>query len=142
MNMKDKLIGAGLVLLAFGPLGSAAASASSSTPPAVRAETTVKKAVAPEPVSATDKDTTQSGDQTTPDVPGATETLDPNEKPDVNEAPGTEKPDAKEAPGTEKPDVNEAPGTETKDAIETGSDGPGGHADPLGQVDNQQDAKN
>ena len=131
MNMKDKLIGAGLVLLAFGPLGSAAASASSSTPPAVRAETTVKKAVAPEPVSATDKDTTQSGDQTTPDVPGTAETLDPNEKPD-----------AKEAPGTETKDTKEAPGTETKDAIETGSDGPGGHADPLGQVDNQQDAKN
>lgn len=120
MNMKDKLIGAGLVLLAFGPLGSAAAFASSSTPPAVQVKTSVKKAVAPEPVSATDNDTTQSGDQTTPDVPGAAETPDPNEK----------------------PDAKEAPGTETKDANETGSDGPGGHADPLGQVDNQQDAKN
>ena len=120
MNMKDKLIGAGAVLLAFGGLGSAAAFASTRTPPAVQVKTSVKKAVAPEPVSATDNDTTQSGDQTTPDVPGTAETPDQNEK----------------------PDAEEAPGTETKDANETGSAGPGGHADPLGRVDNQQDAKN
>ncbi len=131
MNMKDKLIGAGAVLLAFGGLGSAAAFASTPSPAAVHAKTSVKKAAAPEPVSATDNDTTQSGDQTTPDVPGVAETPDPNEKPDANEAPGTETKDAKEAPGTE-----------TKDAKETGSDGPGGHADPAGQVDNQQDGKN
>ena len=129
MRMKDKLIGAGAVLLAFGGLGSAAAFAS--TPRAVQVKPAVKKAVAPEPVSATDIDTTQSGDHTTPDVPGAAETPDPNETPDVNEV-----------PGTEKPDVNEVPGTETKDASDTGSDGPGGHADPTGQVDNQQDGKN
>ena len=131
MNMKDKLIGAGAVLLAFGGLGSAAAFASSSTPPAVHAKASVKKPVAPDPASATDNDTTQSGDQTTPDVPGVAETPDPNEKPD-----------AKEAPGTETKDAKEAPGTETKDATETGADGPGGHADPPGQVENQQDAKN
>ena len=135
MNMKDKLIGAGAVLLAFGGLGSAAAFASTPSPPAIHAKTTVKQAVAPDPVSATDNDTTQSGDQTTPDVPGVAEAPDPNEKPDV---PGVaETPDP-----NEKPDVNEAPGTETKDANETGSDGPGGHADPAGQVDNQQGGKN
>ena len=120
MNMKDKLIGAGAVLLAFGGLGSAAAFASTPSPPAVHTKTTVKQAVAPDPVSATDNDTTQSGDQTTPDVPGVAEAPDPNEK----------------------PDAKEAPGTETKDANETGSDGPGGHADPAGQVDNQQGGKN
>ncbi len=122
MNTKDKLIGAGAVLLAFGGLGSAAAFASTPTPPAVDAKASVKQAVAPEPVSATDNDTTQSGDQTTPDVPGVAETPDPNEK----------------------PDAKEAPGTQTKDATETGvdADGPGGHADPPGQVDNQQDGKN
>ena len=133
MNMKQKLTGAGAVLLAFGGLGSAAAFASSSTPPAVHAKASVTKAVAPDPVSATDSGTTQSGDQTTPDVPGVAETPDPNEKPD-----------AKEAPGTETKDTKEAPGTEAKDATESGADadGPGGHADPPGQVDNQQDGKN
>ncbi len=131
MNMKDKLIGAGAVLLAFGGLGSAAAFASTPTPPAVHAKASVKRAVAPEPVSATDNDATQSGDQTTPDVPGSAETPDQ-----------IEKPDAKEASGTETKDAKEAPGTETKDANETGSDGHGGHADPAGQVDNQQDGQN
>ena len=122
MNMKDKLIGAGAVLLAFGGLGSAAAFASPSTTPAVQAKASVKSVAAPEPVSATDTDTTQQGDQTTPDVPGAAETPDPNEK----------------------PDAKEAPGTEAKDATETGvdADGPGGHADPAGQVDNQQTGNN
>ena len=131
MNMKDKLIGAGAVLLAFGGLGSAAAFASMPTPPAVHAKASVKKAVAPGPASATDTDATQSGDQTTPDVPSVAETPDPNEKPD-----------AKEAPGAETKDAKEAPGVETKDAAETGADGPGGHTDPPGQVDNQQDGKN
>ena len=78
--------------------------------PNPQAKASVKKPVAPDPVSATDNDTTQSGDQTTPDVPGVAETPDPNEK----------------------PDAKEAPGTETKDATETGADGPGGHADPPG----------
>ena len=118
MNMKDKLIGAGAVLLAFGGLGSAAAFASPSTTPAVQAKASVKSVAAPEPVSATDTDTTQQGDQTTPDVPGAAETPDPNEKPDS--------------------------ATEAKDGTETGvdADGPGGHADPPGQVDNQQTGNN
>ncbi|HZJ26930.1 MAG TPA: hypothetical protein VFF40_07980 [Acidimicrobiia bacterium] len=67
MKMKDKLIGAGAVLLAFGGLGTAVAMASTSgatTPPAV----------------------VEQGDQTTPDVPGAEETPDPNEKADEAEA--------------------------------------------------------
>ena len=50
MNMKDKLIGAGAVLLAFGGLGSAAAFGSSSTPPAVSAKAAATKAAAAEPV--------------------------------------------------------------------------------------------
>jgi len=122
MKMKDKLIGAGAVLLAFGGIGTVASFASASTPPAVHAKASVK-----EPVSATDTDTTQQGDQTTPDVPGAVETPDPNEKADTPTAGDTAD-----------------SGTETKDATEstTASDGPGGHADPPGQVDNQQDGNN
>ncbi len=127
MNMKDELIGAGAVLLAFGGLGSAAAFASPSTTPAVHAKASVKNVVTPEPVSATDTDTTQQGDQTTPDVPGAVETSDPNEKADTPTA-------------GDKADS----GTEAKDGTETGvdADGPGGHADPPGQVDNQQTGNN
>lgn len=133
MKMKDKLISAGAVLLAFGGLGSAAAFASPTTAPGVPTKASVTKVAAPEPVGATDIGTTQPGDQTTPDVPGVAETPDPNEKPDSPTAGDTAD------SGAEAKDV-----TEAKDGTESGvdADGPGGHADPAGQVDNQQAGKN
>jgi hypothetical protein len=81
------------------------------------------KGATTEPTSATDTDNVQEGDQTTPDVPGAPEAADPGEKPGAEKA-GTEKESA----------------TETESA--TDSDGPGGHADPPGNVDNQQEGQN
>ena len=114
MRMKDKLIGAGAMLIALGGVGSVAAMAQTSgasTPPPASAPAS-PTAQTPEPVSPTDTDTLQEGDQNTPDVPGAKETPDPNEKADS----------AKESA--------------------TDTDGPGGHQDPPGQVDNQQGAKN
>jgi hypothetical protein len=65
-------------------------------------------APAPEPVAGPDTDTVQSGDQTTPDVAGAA--------------------------GKEATTPESANGTETG----APSDGPGGHEDPPGNVDNQQ----
>ena len=99
--------------------------------------------------TAQDTDNLQQGDQTTPDVPGATEKADPTDAPDAGaaklatyrnvvskaatEKPGTEVADGNEKPRTEVADGNEKPGTETAD----GNDGPGGHADPAGAVDHQ-----
>ena len=65
MKIKDTLIGAGAVLLAFGGLGATAALAANSTPsnpPAVDAPASPKT---PEPTTAGDTDTIQEGDQTT-----------------------------------------------------------------------------
>jgi hypothetical protein len=71
----------------------------------------VAEPVVAEPVEATDTDTLQEGDQTTPDVAGAAES-----NAEAREAAGKEAP---EAAGTEK-------------------DGPGGHADAAGaNVDHQ-----
>jgi hypothetical protein len=68
--------------------------------------------------SAVDRDNIRSGDQTTPDQPGAaaTSAVAQNEPPGSTEQPGTES--------------SEQPGTETA----PGSDGPGGHADEPGNA--------
>jgi hypothetical protein len=95
-----------------------------------------------EPASAPDRDTVQSGDQTTPDTPAA-----PAAK--ASKAPSTAKSAAAEAPGTETPDGSSgsadpggsAAGSETPDTggetpgSETpNNDGPGGHADEPGNA--------
>lgn len=125
MNMKDKLIGAGAVTLAFVGLGSAAALASTSSTsprPAVHAPASPK---ATEPTSATDTDQIQQGDQTSPDVPGANDQADTGkDTPEANDTADT----GKEAAGEKESGVD--------------ADGPGGHQDPPGQVDNQQDGQN
>jgi hypothetical protein len=112
MQLKSKLLGSGLVILAAGGIGTATAMAQSgaSTAPAVHAPA---KATASEPVSSPDTDNVQQGDQTSPDVPAATK---------AGEAGGE----------SEKASESEnAP-----------SDGPGGHEDPPGNVDNQQTGNN
>lgn len=102
--------------------GVASAFAASPAPPAPATTAPVTQPVAADPVAAepaeaTDTDTLQEGDQTTPDVAGAAES-----KAEAPEAAGKEAP---EAAGTE-----EAAGAE--------KDGPGGHADPDGaNVDHQ-----
>jgi hypothetical protein len=98
-------------------------------------------------------DNVQQGDQTTPDVPGAT---DPAEAgaPDAAGAAGsssakklaaaqtaapaaTAETPGTEVAGTEAPGT-ETPGTETPGSESSVSDGPGGHADPAGSnVDHQ-----
>lgn len=102
--------------------GAASAFAASPTP------TISSPAVAPvtqaEPTGP-DTDTLQVGDQTTPDVAGAT-TVRASEN-------------ATSETAAEAPAGTEAAGTE---AASTESDGPGGHADPAGQdVDHQFDGQ-
>jgi hypothetical protein len=95
--------------------GVASAFAASPAPVAPVTAAPIAQPVAAEPVEATDTDTLQEGDQTTPDVAGAAES----------------KAEAPEAAGKEAP---EAAGAE--------ADGPGGHADPDGQnVDHQFDGE-
>ncbi len=72
-------------------------------------------AAATEPAGGVDKDTLQQGDQTSPDLAGAA---------------GKAAPESAAESTTEAP---AAPGTET--------DGPGGHADAAGTVDNQFDGE-
>jgi hypothetical protein len=141
------IIGVGAAALLATAVGTGAASAATGTSSPVIHQ--VASAAAP------DTDNLQQGDQTTPDVPGATEKADPADAPDAGtaklatyrqvvskapaEKPGTEVADGNEKAGTEKPGTEvkdsgtEQPGTETAD----GNDGPGGHADPAGAVDHQ-----
>jgi hypothetical protein len=108
---------AALGALALG--GAAFAQAqSSSTPP-------------PEKASAVDRDTVQSGDQTTPDTTTAKTTrftavtAAPSDPAGGSNAQGPDTGTTPETPGAENP--------ETGAGSETGpSDGPGGHADPAG----------
>lgn len=83
-------------------------------------------------VKAPDTDNVQSGDQTTPDSPAtAARAHSSSTSPAGNEAPGNE--NAPEAAGN----AAEAPSNENAP-----SDGPGGHADSPGNVDNQQQGQN
>jgi hypothetical protein len=112
MNPTRKLLAIGATVVAFGGVGAIAAVAQTST--------TTK----PAPVTSTpstpsaDPDKLQQGDQTTPDVPGATETPDPAEKSTA----------ATSAVPAEKSATPES---------ETANDGPGGHSDAPGAVDHQ-----
>lgn len=72
-----------------------------------------------------DSDTLQVGDQTTPDVAGTATSTAPEA---VTSETAAEAPAGAEAAGTE--------------AVDSASDGPGGHADPAGQnVDHQFDGQ-
>jgi hypothetical protein len=88
----------------------------------------IAQATSTEPVGGPDKDTVQSGDQTTPDTAAkrSAATLKPAA---AAETPGTES--STETPGS--------PGTESSSETATANDGPGGHADEPGnaQADNQ-----
>lgn len=84
------------------------------TPPAVSAPAQA------ETPSATDGDTLQQGDQSGPDVAGAADAAEPA--------------GAAEAP--------ESAAAESASESSAASDGPGGHADPAGNVDNQQQGEN
>ncbi len=115
---------AGVAALALG--GAALAGATQSAP--------IKAPVpaAAQEVKAPDTDNVQSGDQTTPDSPAtAARAHSSSTSPAGNEAPGNE--NAPEATGK----AAEAPSNENAP-----SDGPGGHADPPGNVDNQQQGQN
>jgi hypothetical protein len=122
MRLQHKLIGSGAVLLALGGVGTATALAQASgaaTSPAVHAP--AAKATTAEPVEGTDTDNIQSGDQTTPDVPAA-------------KATSLTKVSSSKASPSESESTTES---------ETGpSDGPGGHEDPPGDVQNEQTGEN
>jgi hypothetical protein len=77
-------------------------------------------AVSAEPVGGPDTDSSQSGDQTTPDTVAAAARTSA-----APEAPGTEQPGAAEQPG-----APEQPGSESA----ANSDGTGGHADEPGNA--------
>jgi hypothetical protein len=103
---------AGLAALGAGGSAIAGAAQGTSTPSPVKSA----PITLPAPAAATD--TTQQGDQSAPDTGSA------------SEAPGKEP--------AESGSAAEAPGKETASGTETdASDGPGGHADPAGNVDHQ-----
>ena len=89
--------------------------------------TNTNKAQAAEKVTLPDRDTVQSGDQTTPDTPGASSAQSAPE-------PGGNAP---EKAGAESP---EKAGAESSESAL--SDGPGGHADSNTAADTQQEGVN
>ncbi|MDQ1456576.1 MAG: hypothetical protein QOH28_2196 [Actinomycetota bacterium] len=128
MRLTHKLIGAAGVALAFAGVGTTAAiaGAGASSSPAI------KPAVQTAAPTAADTDNVQQGDQTTPDVPGASESPDPTAKTasaTVKAAPVAPEPTTAE---TEKPAASET---------ESPSDGPGGHEDTGTNVDHQFDGQ-
>ncbi len=115
---------AGVAALAAG--GAALAGATQSAPIKAPAPAAAQEVKAP------DTDNVQSGDQTTPDSPATAARAHSSTKSAAgSEAPGNE--NAPEAAGN----AAEAPSNENAP-----SDGPGGHADPPGNVDNQQQGQN
>jgi hypothetical protein len=108
--------------------GAASAFAASPTPvaPAPVAPVTQAEPTAP------DTDTLQVGDQTTPDVAGATESAAQPAAAGASTVKAAE--NASSEAAAEAPDGTKATGAE--------SDGPGGHQDPAGQnVDHQFDGE-
>ena len=136
-RMKQALLGvAALAVLAFGGAGLAQAQTST-------AQTTL------EPTSGPDRDTIQSGDQTTPDAPAkasSAKTSPVAAKSTTSEAPGAETAPnsdgpsgpAQEAKGTSSAPADtpgsQAPETGSSSETPTASDGPGGHADEPGNA--------
>jgi hypothetical protein len=106
-----------LAALGVGGIAAAQNSAQPSSPPAVVKQQSAPKANAAESTTGPDTDSIQSGDQTTPDKPGAS-------------APSTSSSSASEAPGQES---SETPGQESGSEAPN-SDGPGGHADEPGSA--------
>ena len=118
MRFQSKLIGSGAVLLALGGIGTATALAQTSGAATPVKRAPVAKATTPEPVVTPDTDNIQSGDQTTPDAPAA-----------------------KAGPAAASTET--ANESESASESETSpSDGPGGYADPPGNVDTQQTGEN
>jgi hypothetical protein len=114
MLKRFKTIGAATAALAALALGgSAIASATQSTAGATKhhAATKAEKTTGP------DTDSVQSGDQTSPDPTGA-----------------------KSSTSASEPVVSET-APETSSESSTPSDGPGGHEDPAGDVENQSEAE-
>ncbi|HEV7527353.1 MAG TPA: hypothetical protein VGO29_00475 [Solirubrobacteraceae bacterium] len=119
-------IGATAALAALALGGSAIATATQSTPSkgtTHAAKHVVKKA--PEKTGGVDTDTVQSGDQTSPDTSGAKASS-------VSSA----------AAGSESSSETSSETTsETSSESASASDGPGGHEDPPGNVENQSEAQ-
>ena len=119
-KMKKTIAGiAALAALALG--GAVFAQAQGGSQPQVQASQGTG-----ESVNGPDGDTIQSGDQTTPDQPGA---ASGNEQQSAD-GPDQGAADASDQGGTDAPD-------QTGSESGSQSDGPGGHADPAGNVDNQ-----
>jgi len=119
MLKRFKTIGAATAALAALALGgSAIASATQSTASATKhhAATKAEKTTGP------DTDAVQSGDQTSPDPKGAKSSSASAAEPVFSET----------APETS---------SETSSESSTPSDGPGGHEDPAGDVENQSEAE-
>jgi len=128
MNKMKKTI-AGIAALAALALGGAVfAQAQGGSQPQVQSSQ-----AAGESANGPDGDTIQSGDQTTPDQPGAAggsqQSTDGADQ-GAADAPDQGATDASDQGATDSPDQT---GSESADQ----SDGPGGHADPAGNVDNQ-----
>jgi hypothetical protein len=111
---------AALVALALG--GSAIASATGTQGASHKHAVKQTVAKSTEAVGGPDADNIQSGDQTSPDAAGAKASSAP-----TPEAPGTES-------ATET-------SSESTSESSSASDGPGGHEDPPGEVDNQSEAQ-
>ncbi len=111
----------GLVALALG--GSALAGASPSTTHANKASVVSTSAAEPK-ATGPDRDNVQSGDQTTPDTAKAS-------KASTSESTSPESSTSESTAPESATSESSAP-----------SDGPGGHADPAGNVDNQQQGQN
>lgn len=123
MDLKHKLVGAGVALLAVAGFGTATAVAQTSGPSTQPSNVSPQATVTtPEPAHAADTDNVQQGDQNTPDT-GETDHADG-------------KADAPET-GEQADTADKA---ESADGNETGesADSSGGHQDPPGNIDNQQ----
>jgi hypothetical protein len=126
MRKRLKTIGgaaAALVALALG--GSAIASATQGTPTSGRANA---GAVAPEKTTGPDVGNVQSGDQTSPDTGSA-------------KAPAASTPESGSATEAASETSSEAPDSGSATENSSASDGPGGHEDPAGNVENQSEAQ-
>jgi hypothetical protein len=128
MRKRLKTIGgaaAALVALALG--GSAIASATQGTPTSSKANA-APAAVAPEKTTGPDIGNVQSGDQTTPDTSSA-------------KASAASTPESGSATETSSETSAETPESGSATETSAASDGPGGHEDPAGNVENQSETQ-
>jgi hypothetical protein len=139
MLKRFKTIGAATAALAALALGgSAIASATQSTASAKHhAATKAEKTTGP------DTDSVQSGDQTSPDTQGVASEKTTGPDTDSVQSGDQTSPDpkgAKSSTSASEPVVSET-APETSSESSTPSDGPGGHEDPAGEVENQSEAE-